>query len=382
MYFLTGKIPALDNAILFFGIFAAFFTCLAIISGAKLLCKNVNFVLLCLLLPTCVAGEGVFYCLQSVSMYVLPVVCSTCFLAASLYFGFNACIDKRYKRDPHNILNYVKFGFSGLCLGLCAGARPTISVCAAVLIPLFLGILLNKKRPVKEKVIKAVSFVIPLFAAVLGFMSYNSARFGSPMDFGAQYQLTVSNINANSLRLYAIPDGIYHYFFHAPSLTGSFPFVSLAFNGMPNYERYRFNYLNVGIAWIPFIFVGLLLLKSSLESRYKTTGFEHITSLQKRAVIITGFAAAFFLAWADFCLAGCGTQYIFDIAPILCISSSFVLLTHSENKNCTKYRLILISCLASIIIVTLFVIGTREGIVHEKYPLLYQTAEEIIQFWH
>lgn len=353
MYYMSGEIPSLNYAIMFYSVWGALFSCLALFYGARLLCGKINMLLLCLLLPAVVAAEGFLYCLQYSGMYVLPVASGICFLMLTLFLGFAAC------RREKGALMYAELALSGLSLGLCAGARPTLAVSAAVLIPLFLGILLNKKNNIKQKVFKATAFTLPMLAVICGLLCYNRARFGSLTDFGAQYQLTVSNINANVMRLYALPDAVYHYILQPPVISGAFPFVSM--NGAPlaSYERYRFIYQNMGIIWIPLVFMGFLLLKSSLSKKYYEGLNCGVTLLQKRAVIVTGFAVAVIVAWMNFCMAGCGMQYIFDIAPILCLCSAAVLLTVCRDGG--KYKCALAACVISVFIVFIFLAGTMGG---------------------
>lgn len=377
IYWLTHKLPTIRWAITFFAVFAAAFTCLAVISGVNLLVKKPNFLMLCLSLPAAVFGVGIFYTLQSYGMYVLPVISAICFLMLTLWLGFTACMPEKKKWKT-----YVRFGFSGLALGLCAGSRPSIAISAAILIPLFLGVVLNRETKLTEKLLKGGIFAVPLFAVVIGLLIYNNARFGSYTDFGATYQLTVSNVNANGLRLYAIPDGIYHYMLQPPEITGTFPFIKFSWQGLPNYERYRFTYSNLGILWLPMLGAALILLRTACTGSYAETPHKAVTALQKKAVLLTGFAAACIVGWMDFCLAGNGAQYIFDIAPILCICGALVLVTAAAQRGGLRYRLSAIACAATVLTVVLLIIGTREGPIHENYPLLYQNAESMFVFWH
>ncbi len=376
-YWLTHKLPTLRWAIMFFSLFTAAFTCMAVISGVELLVKKPNFLMLCLSLPASVFAVGIFYTLQSYGMYVLPVISAICFLMLTLWQGFAAC------REQKKIWkNYVHFGISGLALGLCAGCRPSVAISAAVLIPLFLGVVLNREAKWKEKLLKAGIFAVPLFAVVIGLLIYNNARFGSYTDFGATYQLTVSNVNANGLRLYAIPDGIYHYMLQPPEFNGSFPFIKLSWQGLQNYERYRFTYSNIGVLWIPMFAAALILLRTACTGSCAETPQKAVTALQKKAVLLTGFAVACIVGWMDFCLAGNGLQYIFDLAPILCVCGAIVLVTAAEQTDGLRYRLSAISCAATVLTVVLLLIGNREGAIHENYPLLYQNAESMFVFWH
>ncbi len=376
LYLLTHTLPTLRQAIMFFSVFAALFTCLAVIAGTNLLVRKPNMVMLAVSLPVSVAAVGVFYANEFVGIYVLPLVCAICFLMLSLWLGFKACESEKKKAA------LAEYLVSGIALGLCAGARPSTAISAAVLIPLFLGVLLNKREKLKDRLIKAAVFVTPLFIIVVLLLIYNNARFGSYTDFGAAYQLTVSNVNANNLRIYALPDGIYHYLLQVPQIKGDFPLVSFSWQGLENYERYRFTYNNMGILWIPVLALGAVLFRTALRGDCVLTPHKKVTALQKKAVLITGVVVVIIVSWMDFCLAGSGAQYIFDVAPVLCICTALIMLSTANPQYELRYRVQWVASLCSVAMITLMLIGNTDGTIHEKYPLLYQTAESMILFWH
>lgn len=375
-YWMTGNTPPLSSATMFFAVFAAAFTCFAVIAAAELLVRKPNLLMLMICLPTAVAAEGVFYCIHTEAIYVLPVAAGICFLMLSFWLAMTA-IQCRKK-----IIAYIEYGFSGLALGLCAGSRPTLAISAAILLPLFLGVLCNKKTALGSRLLRAAVFALPLLAIIAGLLVYNKARFGSLLDFGAQYQLTVSNINANRLRIYAIPDAVYHYLLQPMMLKANFPFVTQTWESIDQYERYRFNYLNCGLFAFPFFAAALLLLRTSLSGKNAETPERSVTALQKRAFLITGFAVIFFVGWMDFCLAGCGMQYIYDLAPVMCICGAVILITAADPECCLRYRLSCAACIVTVCIAALVLIGNRDTILHEKYPLLYENAESMLAFWH
>ena len=73
---------------------------------------------------------------------------------------------------------------SGAALALCVGSRPTISLCAVVLIPFFVDILRTKKLNLTHRLIQAASFTLPVAVGAVLIMLYNNARFDSPFQFG------------------------------------------------------------------------------------------------------------------------------------------------------------------------------------------------------
>jgi hypothetical protein len=84
----------------------------------------------------------------------------------------------------------------------------------------------------------ALCILIPYAAVALPLIWYNAARFGSVMDFGANYQLTMANIGALSLvdplgKFLKILTAFHAYFFNPLNFSTHFPFVSLYIDYMP-----------------------------------------------------------------------------------------------------------------------------------------------------
>ncbi len=62
-------------------------------------------------------------------------------------------------------------------------------------LPIFWQRYLREKRLfTKQGITEAVAFVLPVVLVAIGLMWYNAARFGSPFDFGANYNLTSNDM--------------------------------------------------------------------------------------------------------------------------------------------------------------------------------------------
>ena len=100
----------------------------------------------------------------------------------------------------------------------------------------------------------------------IGLMWYNNARFGSPFDFGASYQLTVSDIHANKIHAAGFMPMLYHYIFQYPRPRCTFPFFEPQFYYLGNYGSYAYIADAVGALSFP-----LVLLKHRLSIWSLTT---------------------------------------------------------------------------------------------------------------
>jgi hypothetical protein len=122
-----------------------------------------------------------------------------------------------------------------LALAVAVGCRPT-AIFLSLLVPVFLWHMfkmLPSGRTNKMKYLGkiALCIFIPYTAVALPLMWYNQARFGSIVDFGADYQLTMANIGALSLvdpvgKLLKILAAFHAYFFNPLDFSAHFPFVS------------------------------------------------------------------------------------------------------------------------------------------------------------
>ena len=85
---------------------------------------------------------------------------------------------------------------------MLALSRPNLLLLAVVFgAPLFLGILFDRKLSVREKLSRALPFLIPVILGGIGIMYYNYLRFDSVFEFGTAYQLTESDIRYNGLTI-------------------------------------------------------------------------------------------------------------------------------------------------------------------------------------
>ncbi|MGN0630135.1 MAG: hypothetical protein ACI4JN_02295, partial [Ruminococcus sp.] len=313
-YMITGKVPTMAMASLFFGVLAVFFFCQTLIALCRRLLPKINMLLMLLFMAAGVSCAGMYTCMNQVNRYNLPIAAGMCFLMLCLWLGITACSSKSV------VMRCIMLLFSGTALAFCAAARPGMTLCSLILVPLFIGILAEKNRKVILKAAQAVSFLIPVGIGALLIMKYNTMRFGSPLDFGAAYQLTVSDVHANKLQLRGIFPAIYHYFFQVPRPKASFPFFEAQFASINNYTKYTYIDAAIGAFTYPLIVLGMMFVPMA-ASRKGIPYADRGRCIQRKWVLTAGVAVAFFMAWQEFCMAGVIDRYILDILPILTLCS-------------------------------------------------------------
>lgn len=375
-YYITGKLPTLHMATAFFGILSIFFFCQTLLALIKVFHRRPNLLLLLLLIPACVSCFGAYYIINASSLYALPVASGLCYLFLCLWLGITACTARKK-------LNRLALLFiSGAALAACVASRPGMAVSSLVLAPLFLGILLDKKQKLGYRLSQACCFMVPLLAGVFAVMMYNKARFDSPFDFGASYQLTVNDIHANKVSAVGFFPMLYHYFLQLPRPKSVFPFFEPQFCSIYNYTKSIYQADCIGVLSYALVAFGIIFMPMAIRSNNSSFGTKS-SKLRKNSFIVLCLLFALFIAWEDFCLGGVHTRYTIDILPLLTMMSFLVMLSVNRNpeKAPFRYKMSVIALAATFCIAWLFVISPREANIMKNCPNLYDTIEDLVIFW-
>lgn len=375
-YLKTGMLPTVGMALGFFGMLAVWFMCRTILAVVRLMVPRANLLLLLSFMAAAPGLTGIYYLVNGINNYTLPTICGMCWIFLCLWMGLEACLTRK---KP---LRLVMLFVSGISLALCAASRPGIVFCSVVLVPLFIGILRNKSFKPLFRVAQAACFVIPLLIGGCLLMIYNSARFGSPFDFGFKYQLTVSNISANILSPAGIPPMIYHYFLQFPRASAIFPFFEPTYCILYNYKKYIFFADCVGVFTYPLVTAGIVFIPATIGKRSGRNRFG-VTGIQRNLFIALCFTAAFLIGWLNFCLGGGVTRYVVDLMPVLILGMLLCILRGAGDpeKHGLRYVLICVSAAATFIICWLLALQVRDGSILRRFPDVYDTVEDLIIFW-
>lgn len=380
-YFITSKLPSMNKACVFFGMLSIVFLYGLIFAFVKKFIKKPNFLLLVITLIASAFASGISFMVDFSDMYALPGVTGTCFLMLCLWCGFEA-----YGREGGK-LQKVLFALCGIAFILCLASKPTRALSCLVLAPAFIEILISKNRSVKEKIISAGSFLLPVFIGMGLIMMYNNARFSSPFDFGATYQLTVSNVNANSLRVALLPDAMLHFFLQPVQMKGVFPFVEIGKVYFANSQTFIYNDFAVGAFSMPMILLGVFFMPYVIYEQ-RNTKENTVSNNVKNATYIMMFVMAIIIAWFNYCVAGIILSYVCDILPILAIMSVFVILEAANYFNSDSIadskvvNMISIILVINAILVILELLSFDKLALNSKFPDLIYLLEEMICFWN
>ena len=383
LYWVTGRIPTCDTVIAVNGTLAAFFLIMALLTVIRIYCPEARL----LLVIACIIAAGSLSYIPILinygNMYNVACVSAIMFLALSLWSGFTATITKGKAR-------YFLYLLSGVALGLCAGSRPSIALCAAVMIPRFISVLVNKKEKVVTRVLQALSFTVPVLALVAGIMYYNHARFGSPLDFGSAYQLTVGDMHNAGLSASLLPLSFYYYFLIPATSTDLFPYFGFSDNIIYNIESYRYTTMNMGILNFPYILLSFLLSVPALLKK-RTEEKQHkgiVGAVEYRSAVLVSVLLPVIIAWLAFCMGGACFRYSADIAIPIVILCALVL-TQCDPDNKERYALILALAVISVAVMWLLIIYFRGSDTLQggsnfamNFPGVIEHLERTVVFWH
>ncbi len=373
MYMITGKLPTVPIATGVFAALAILATCLAILAVVRLLIPKANFLLLLLSMLAATCMSGAYFCMQNPLFYNVVVASGIFSLMSAIGLGCRAAYTE------NKAVRFLLLAACGVAVGLCAASRPSMTIGVLVLAPVFISILIDSKQKLIFRIGQAVSFLIPVCAIGAGIMYYNFLRFGSPLDFGANYQLTVSDIHANTLRLSALFPALYHYFLQPLGVFSTFPFFAIQGFHMNNYGMYAYTDYIVGALQFPLILMGFLLIPKAFKMNSCGTG---LVKFRQRGFYIACFVLAIGIAWADFCLAGTHLRYLMDIMPILVTGSICTVLFTTKNPGKLQYKIAVAALVISTVLVWLMMLTERDVAIKNQHPNLYDTLENLIVFWN
>ncbi|MBQ7518779.1 MAG: hypothetical protein IJU12_00525 [Clostridia bacterium] len=301
---LMGYLPSYTAAACFFALLTVAAAFLCVWEAARRFIQKPTVLALCLTAAAVALGSHALMLQASADRYHLTIACMQAFFFLVLWSALAACRQRTpWKRG-------LTFAACGFFTVLLTGSRATGALAAAGwVIPLFVLVLLGKKRGPKGKALDALCFLAPLLAGAAGLMAYNAARFGSPFEFGQTWQLTLEDIHYNRVRLRDLLPAFYYYYLDGLRLTAEFPFVTLCQSFVNHSGNWFYAVANAGAFTVPITW-GLCLVFALPDK----------TRRGKLAVYLTAACVTLPLALISYAVAGVAHRYVCDILPTLCLA--------------------------------------------------------------
>lgn len=321
VYFLTHCAPSTVFASILLCIYAVIFISLLYNFVICRFCRKVPVVLAVLGYFSILFTSGIFAITAENMFYYMAVLSGIAWTAAFMYF-----LLKAYYSDKVN-LRIVFLILAGISVVLIAASRPTLLIYVSAVIVPAAFVLSDKTEVLKNKVLYAVSFAVPVSAGAILIMLYNYLRFENPLEFGFNYQLTVSIARANTVTLSMLPATVYHYFLQQPKIYGSFPYIEIKNRSMDAYSRYTYIGRTMGVLNYPVIW-GLFFYPFTFKKSFKF----------KNAFLLTVVSSALVLSFIDMCKAGVHYRYTTDILFPLAIAAVVVIFDLLAQLDTLSYK--------------------------------------------
>ena len=301
-------------------------------------------------------------------IYELAIACAAMFTV----WGFAAWIAASRPCAHRRWL----LAFGGLCLALVAGCRPQVVLFSALILPLFgREYLLEKRLLTKRGALDFTCAMAPFAAVAAGLMAYNAARFGSPFEFGANFNLTSLDMTGRALQPGRILQAVWNYLFAAPGYTPVFPFLQAqlqtAFHGFTAGDA-----LYGGLYTArPLLLMVLGALICQKELKQKKLG----------GVLACWLGAALVILSIDVLMTDMNLRYAADFATPLVLASLAVILQGEEvlrtGRRARLFRLGTAGLLAVSTLHSLLVLMQSQSPWLQSNPMLYFDLQQTVMFW-
>ena len=338
--------------------------------------KNTPFALYLIMLVVFAAVSGIAYAVQKPDFYLIPNLSALMFALFGLAFWLSS---ERETENGETVLVPWRLVLGSLFVALTAGCRPQFLLTAVFGIMLFWNHAFKKRSLFSRTSIKqTVSVCLPFVIVGAAVMWYNAARFGSPFDFGANYNLTTNDMTARGFVFGRTGLGIFTYFLQPLSVNAVFPFIhdfssATTYQGLTLTEK-----LMGGVLWLyPVLLIGVY---GSLKRKVFT---------DKRAyrMVYLSVIMAVVLAVLDAQMAGLLTRYFTDFVWLMMIASTVTVFAYYDRsiKDTTArskiIKITIVLSLMSVILAFLSIFAHSEDSIQSANPTLYYTIQHLIAFW-
>lgn len=350
----TGHYMPVGYAVIILGILAFILGILLCVQLARLVNTkhsiNTGVVLLACIFMF--LGSGIAHNIQIGLFYQIPQTSALVFIQLAFICWIEA--------KTHN-LSKIWMSLGALSAAMVIGCRPQFMLSLIVAIPLFWKEIVdlwvegkgNRQGLVKEISIWS-SVIIPFVIGLIPFALYNYLRFGSILDFGANYNLTGYDMTHHQLPVSLLAPLTFLYFLQPPNISTGFPFIMNTPNPMPLWLPMQPSYGGFFTFIAPFAFI--TFFPTFWKSNMRKNGlFSTCCTLLIYSIIVFAF---------DSHIVGYDLRYMLDfnwsiiLACTLMLYSSNIGLYHSRNVSISQdtfgphFSLILLKAITCCVLVS------------------------------
>lgn len=195
-----------------------------------------------------VLGSNAPYLMYRTNFYTVPFAASLALTMLGLWLWLEAAQPKpgkargRWQIGDVPALSLPHLAGGALAIAANIGCRPTFVLTALLAFPLFwpqiaalMRALRGKTTTLRHAAAPVLAMLLPAAIVVIPQLAWNLARFGSPLDFGDAYQMTVTDMTRFTLPTANLLPMIGEYLFTPIRWTSWFPWIGMAPTPMPEW---------------------------------------------------------------------------------------------------------------------------------------------------
>lgn len=328
------------------------------------------------------ASCGIWISMGRPEFYEIAIASGFAFICSGAYFFLTSNIMNDGK------ISLKRLALSSVLLSLGVLSRPTTAVycvCAVIFILMAYrkaSVECGRKTPVKYLCCAFLPFV--LIGSVQ--MIYNYVRFGSPLDFGIQYSLTINDFTKAQYHTKFVAVTIFNYIFNMPAFIPEFPFIKTTFYdfNIDGFYYKDFTYVNgvpLGLIFratpvIAYLFAKKAYFASDNPLKRKNTAYIGIFSIAAPLAILCSI-------WES----GYSARYTADFSWEILIGAYVILYTLILKCKSEDMRKIICKTFVAGAMIS-FVVDFAQAYsffmakgVSENYEASYYVFARMFDFW-
>ncbi|WP_018143050.1 hypothetical protein [Alloscardovia criceti] len=218
---LTGSWPSVFASVIVFLIPAMILVMASIIRFIARYFPQTSIGHTILVLISAFVGMNFISLLLVSNLYTLAFSSALCvaFLGVFIWLGV--------RPEKPALSNYLRMGVGSFFIALTTSCRPTFAFTAILVAPVFFEFVWEK--PLKQLSRALSAAVVPAILGVLPALWYNWWRFGSALNFGSGYQITVADMRNLRVTTLSTLQGVGAYLFQPFDFTAQPPFIQSPF---------------------------------------------------------------------------------------------------------------------------------------------------------
>ena len=320
-----------------------------------------------------ITGTEILYICKRPETYSVPIASSLALGMFSLWCYLKATRNKDKLNKKYLIIG-------SLLVALITGCRPQMFLFFLLDLAIISEYIFSwKYLKSKEGLLSIASIGAPMLCIAAILMTYNYQRFGSPFDFGANYNLTMNDMRFRGWVWDRIPFALQVYFLQPIGIDMNFPFIE-NYNIASNYMGVTIQEITFGGLYfiMPFTLMsfGVFVFRKKF-ARYKVP----------RRVAILGIACTYIIAIVDAQMAGILKRYFGDFTVFSIISAiviTLLIFREWKKEEFVKNAVIVILLVCLIYKILFERLNFFEDVAHtinDVKPEMYQHYKHLWMFW-